>query len=401
MTAGVSRTQKGSAFPSAGPSIDGYTAEARKRGLIELCEATYLEPPSPVLIEAIQGAVENVGSYPDSLGASALRESIAADRGRRDGILGAADTEIVITTGASGGLAAILRALIGKGDEVLTVNPTYRPPLEIVESLGGTVRQFALDPPVNPCGRWTFERAALRGVIGKRTRCVLIASPHNPTGKVFNELELREIVSVTESVGAILVVDLVYEDFVYPPARLAAVRAMAPERVVTVGSVSKSLRAPGCRVGWVVAPREIGRAVARIHESTTGGVCLPAQEAVAVALSSLSAQYWEDQVACARSKRDRLMAAMRRLGLQCLRPEGGLSLIVRSKSLELTDHELAAALTAIGVAGVPMDEFYDGNSGIHEPMVRLAFGRADSTLARVEELIERALSRREAPLSAA
>jgi aspartate/methionine/tyrosine aminotransferase len=289
-------------------------------------------------------------------------------------------------------------AVVQRGDEVLSFTPGYPLPQKVVTAMGGVLRQVVLNSPMQRGDRWTFDESAVRKAFGGRTRCLVVASPHNPTGKVFTQIEFGTLIDLCAAHRALLIVDAVYEDFLYPPALSVSARALDPQHVALVGSVSKNLRAPGLRVGWVVAPQAVASTAAHIVDSLSAGVCLPAQYAAAAALSVLPHTYWTEQRDAAQAKCQRLTAALDRLEFECLVPEGGLALLATSAQRSIkTDEDLTAALSRIGLGGVPMCAFGRAQPEGRSPLVRLAFGRPNDIFERVDAIVAHALTSRPAP----
>src|SRR5207244_5530435 len=149
-------------------------------------------------------------------------------------------------------------------------------------------RYVALRPP-----DWSFDPDELRRAITPRTRAIVLNSPHNPTGKVFERAELETIAAVATEHDLLVFTDEIYEHLVYegehvPMATLPGMR----ERTVAVNSISKTYSLTGWRVGWVIAPPTPPNGVRKVHDFLTVGAAAPLQAAATVALG-LPAGYYE------------------------------------------------------------------------------------------------------------
>jgi len=225
---------------------------------------------------------EGLTKYTNALGTKALRDAIAARYNRRYGTSIA--TENVITgTGGKQELFNVTLALVAEGDEVIIPSPYWVSFPDQVAFAGGTPR-FAETDPQNGF-RPTFadiERAAT-----DRTRGVIINSPHNPTGAVIHESELRKIVEWCASRDAFLMFDETYEFFVYDGRKHASAAKWFeeyPETVVVVNSMSKTFAMTGWRLGWAVAHPDIIDAVGKIQSHSTSN---PSSISQAAALEAL------------------------------------------------------------------------------------------------------------------
>jgi len=225
---------------------------------------------------------EGLTKYTNALGTKALRDAIAARYNRRYGTSIA--TENIITgTGGKQELFNVTLALVAEGDEVIIPSPYWVSFPDQVAFAGGTPR-FAETDPQNGF-RPTFadiERAAT-----DRTRGVIINSPHNPTGAVIHESELRKIVEWCASRDAFLMFDETYEFFVYDGRKHASAAKWFeeyPETVVVVNSMSKTFAMTGWRLGWAVAHPDIIDAVGKIQSHSTSN---PSSISQAAALEAL------------------------------------------------------------------------------------------------------------------
>ena len=225
---------------------------------------------------------EGFTKYTNALGTKALRDAIAARYNRRYGT--SIVTENVITgTGGKQELFNVTLALVAEGDEVIIPSPYWVSFPDQVAFAGGTPR-FAETDPQNGF-RPTLadiERAA-----SERTRGVIINSPHNPTGAVIHENELRKIVEWCASRDAFLMFDETYEFFVYDGRKHASAAKWFeeyPETVVVVNSMSKTFAMTGWRLGWAIAHPDIIDAVGKIQSHSTSN---PSSISQAAALEAL------------------------------------------------------------------------------------------------------------------
>lgn len=193
---------------------------------------------------------------------------------------------IVIGAGATEATFATIQALINPGDEVILFEPFYDSYPAQITMAGGIPKYVPLRPTgsVSSSSDWKIDEKELRSAFSKKTRGVIINTPHNPIGKVFSESELEIIASIVKEHDAIAFADEVYEWLVYKGSqhtRIASLPGMW-ERTVTLGSAGKTFSATGWKVGWAIAPEHLARAIALAHQWIPFCVSTPLQEAVAV-----------------------------------------------------------------------------------------------------------------------
>ncbi|HEV7524383.1 MAG TPA: pyridoxal phosphate-dependent aminotransferase [Acidimicrobiia bacterium] len=324
--------------------------------------------PDVVKQAAIDAIRAGHNQYPPGIGIPELRRAIRAHQQRFYGLDYDADTEVLVTAGATEAIAAALIALCGPGDEVVTFEPYYDSYAACIAMAGATRRVVTLRTP-----DYAFDPDELRAAISPRTKLILLNSPHNPTGKVFDRTELALIAELAQEHDLLVVTDEVYEHLVYdgehvPLATLPGMR----DRTVTIGSGGKSFSFTGWKVGWICAVPELVVAVKTAKQFLTYVSSGPFQYAIAVGLQ-LPDEYFEQFRNEMRDKRDRLCAGLSDAGFEVLRPQGTYFATVDIRSLGETDG-LAFCRSLphrCGVVAVPSVVFYD-DVGAGAPLVRFA-----------------------------
>jgi N-succinyldiaminopimelate aminotransferase len=316
-------------------------------------------------IDAINGGLNQ---YPPGIGIPKLRHAIHAHQQRFYGLVFDADTEILVTTGATEAIAAALLALCEPGDEVVTFEPYYDSYAACIALAGASRRVVTLRPP-----DYAFDPDELRAAITRRTRCILLNSPHNPTGKVFTRAELQLIADLACEHDLLVITDEVYEHLVYegehvPIATLPGMR----ERTLTISSGGKTFSFTGWKVGWICAAPELVTAVKTAKQFLTYVSGGPFQHAIAVGLG-LPDEYFAAFTADMRDKRDRLCAGLEDAGFEVFRPQGTYFVTTDIRSLGEADGlAFCRALPErCGVVAVPNVVFYD-DVAAGAPLVRWA-----------------------------
>jgi len=361
-------------------------------------------PDFPAPAELKQAAADaifaDVNQYAITWGAKPLREAIAAKTARTyPGWEPNPETEITVTCGATEGMIAAMLAILDPGDEVVVFEPFYENYGPDAIITGATPRYVALRPP-----DWSFDPDELRRAITSRTRAIVLNSPHNPTGKVFDGEELETLAAVARDHDLLVFTDEIYEHLVYegehvPMATLPGMR----ERTVAVNSISKTYSLTGWRVGWVVAPAELTNGVRKVHDFLTVGAAAPLQAAATVALG-LPDAYYDGLLASYRERRDAIVPALEAAGFRTWRPAGAYYVMTDIGGLTDED-DVAFARRLIldpGVAAVPGSSFYS-RPELGRTQLRFAFPKQLATLAAAAERLARLRSggRGEPPVQAA
>src|SRR3712207_5733820 len=149
-------------------------------------------PGPPEVLDVARAAIGTAADqYPPGPGIPELREAIAQHQQRFSGLDYDPGSEVLVTAGATEALSAALLALLDTGDEVVLFEPMYDCYSAGIAMAGGVPRAVPLRPPAEGTGAWTFDPAEVRAAITPRTKLLLLNTPHNPTGKVFTDAELR------------------------------------------------------------------------------------------------------------------------------------------------------------------------------------------------------------------
>ncbi len=308
---------------------DVRRAQAAGRDVVSLMRGQPDSPTPPHVVAAAEASLRRGRTgYPDNQGEIELRGAVA-EKLRRDNRLDYDPArEILVTDGATCGLALALAALVEPGDDVLLPDPVYdayASPIGLfggrAASIGATIRN----------GRFAFDRAALEAAWTPQARVLLLNHPWNPVGTVFTTDELRTITEFVVERDLRLISDEIYETLVYdgrPFVSPATISPEARERTVLVNSLSKTYAMTGWRVGYCAAVEETLRAMLLLLQQWSRGPATFLQDAAAVALR-------EDQHCTRRmtaeyqTRRDTVVDRLSGIdGVRPLVPEGGLFVMV-------------------------------------------------------------------------
>ena len=240
----------------------------------------------PELLAAAQRAIADGrgNQYPPGPGIPELRAAISRHQQAHYGLAFDPGSEVLVTVGATEAIAAAVLGLTRPGDEVVLFEPYYDSYAATVELAGARRRVVTLRPDG---GRWTFDPAELRAAITERTSMILLNTPHNPTGTVFDLDELRTVADVAIEHDLLVVTDEVYEHLVFDGVHIpiATLPGMA-DRTVTISSAGKTFSVTGWKVGWVCASEPLLAKVRTVKQFLTYVASGPFQFAVAEALDA-------------------------------------------------------------------------------------------------------------------
>lgn len=336
--------------------------------------------PEPVRAAAAAALHLNQLGYTVALGIPELRAAIATYYQRQHGI-SVEPEAVVVTTGSSGGFLLAFLACFDVGDRVAMASPGYPCYRNILSALGCEVVEI-------PCGPETrFQPTArLLAELDPPVQGVIVASPANPTGTVIPPEELAAIAAWCDESGARLISDEVYHGLVYEGAPQTSCAWQTSRNAVIVNSFSKYFAMTGWRLGWLVVPTELRRAVDCLTGNFT--ICPPVLSQIA-AVSAFSA----DSIAEAEANlqhysvnRSMLLDGLCRIGIDRLAPTDGAFYVYADVS-DFTTDSLTFCSKLLEDTGVAIAPGIDFDPARGNSYVRLSFagptGDIEAALSRI------------------
>lgn len=366
-------------------------------GAINLSQGLPDFPSPPEILDAAVAAVrmgDNQYSFP--FGTPELRQAVAHKMAHYNHIQADPEVGVTITCGVSEAIMSSILALSEPGDEVIILEPWYENYLPGCLMAGVKPVFVALHPP-----EYRFDEAALSRAITSRTRLILVNTPHNPTGRVFERSELEVIASLCQAHGVIAVTDEIYEHILYDGRRHTSLGSLPgmEDRTVTISGLGKTYAVTGWRVGWAAAHPTLTALIRKVHDYLT--ICAPTPfQAGGVAALALPDSYYVSLRAEYGQRRAILEPALRECGFR-FRPTEGAYYITAdfsriswpkdgyTKSAWTDDRAFAEFLArVVGVAGVPGSSFFHDNSaGSH--LLRFNFAKQPGTLHEAARRLQR------------
>jgi histidinol-phosphate aminotransferase len=329
-------------------------AAAADSTLTRLASNENSEPPSPGVRAALEAAYEEAHLYPPTL--PPLRAALA-ERHRvppASILLGAGSTEVIDAT---------LRAFVRAGDEVVVMTPSW----PVCRARLTALEARLVDVPLADDGNsFALDVDALLAAVTPRTKVIVLCTPNNPTG---NSIDLDDLRRCAEA-GPLLLVDAAYADF--DAEHDASPLARESSRVIVTRTFSKAYALAGLRLGYAVGEATLAGRVGRF--------LVPGSSVSATALrAGLAAledeEHVQRQIERVRAERDRLLPALRKLGLTAFASHGNF-VAVEPASVGRTPAELTSSLRERGVLIRPMDE----------RLARITVGRAEENEALLAAL---------------
>jgi len=297
-----------------------------------------LETPPAVVATAIERISAGDTHYCPAAGRTKVREAIAASHEKRTGQRTRAEN-VIYLSGAQNALFSASMCIAGSGDEIISFDPMYPTYPATLQASGARM----IRAPTT--GNFRPDLAALTALVTERTRAIVWATPNNPSGVILNESELATIGALAERHDLWLVSDEVYAGLA-PDAHVPGLAARMPERVITLGSLSKSHAMTGWRAGWLVGPRELAVHVESLVMCMLFGLPGFIQEALVTALSMAPEAERRIRDYC-DIRRARMVAGLAGIPrISAVVPQAGMFMLVDVRGTGLSGYEFMKALYA-------------------------------------------------------
>ncbi|WP_020410423.1 pyridoxal phosphate-dependent aminotransferase [Hahella ganghwensis] len=366
--------------------IRAMTQECHKQGGINLGQGVCDTPPPSVLLDSLIPAVTSgYNSYTRFDGIQLLRESLAAKVKRDSGMALDPENNFVVTAGTTGAFTCIVNALCDPGDKILMFEPYYGYHLN-ASMLAGLEPVFV---PTNP-GDFSLDSASLES-LARDAKAIVVNTPSNPSGHVFNRQELETIADICERYDLLCITDEIYEYFLYDGHQHISIASLPGmwDRTVTLAGFSKTYSITGWRIGYAAGPESLMTAVGVANDLYYACAAAPLQYAVAKGLDTLGPDFYIQLAEEHQKKRDLFCSALEQVGLIPHVPQGAYYVLADVSRFGYESSKEAAMhiLEKASIACVPGSAFFQEGRGEH--LVRFCFGKDDETLVRACELLER------------
>ena len=317
-------------------------------GRVDVIHLEFGEPdfPTPVhIVAAAQASLANERqTYGPGPGLPSLRAAIA-ERVARVNRFAPQPEQVVATMGGTGALMCATLALCAPGDEVLTPDPAWPGYDAMIATAGATLVSY----PLLPAAGWEPDLDALEAACTPRAKVLILNSPGNPTGAVFSRETIERLVEFAQRHDLWILSDECYDQLIYTGEHLSPA-TLDPERVITIGTCSKSYAMTGWRVGWAVAPERIAAAIGIASTAAINNIPTFAQRAAEAALTG--PQDTAERVRIYDERRRVLMDGLASMEIPFVRPRGGFFLIANIATTGLGSLEFCRRLLTEGQVAV-------------------------------------------------
>lgn len=357
---------KAKALKAAGESVCGFGAGEPD-----------FDTPEFIKDAAIKALQDGMTKYAPAAGVPALRSAIAEKYARDNGLVDTDASQVIVSPGGKFSCYLAILSVISPGDEVVVPAPYWVSYPEMVKLAGGTAKYIATEME----NGFKMSAEQFKEAITDKTRMVILNSPSNPTGAIYTKSELEAIVAVAIEHNIYILSDEIYEYLLYDGVEHFSPASFSKEAenlTITVSGFSKTFSMTGWRLGTLVAPVEIAKAVGSLQSQTSSNATTFAQYGALAAL-----QNWDQSLSAVQDmlkhfdrRRIMLLDGLNAAsGIECNRSEGAFYLFPRIKNLGMSSMDFAdKILEEKKVAVVPGEAF--GAPGY----MRLSYATSDEVI---------------------
>lgn len=379
-----------SKLPKIGSSIFTVMSQkAREKNAINLSQGFPDFLCSPKLLERVHEQMKKGNNqYAPSAGVMELREAIAEKTQELYGQEYDPESEITVTAGATEAIYATITSMVREDDEVVIFTPAYDCYEPAIELSNGKPIFVQLKPP-----DYRIDWNEVKRVVNRKTRMIIINTPHNPTGSVIEKEDMQELERLTKNSDILILSDEVYEHILFDGRQHQSVCRFPglAERSFVISSFGKTFHNTGWKTGYCLAPKKLMKEFRKSHQFIVFCANTPIQYAFAEHLRENKEEY-QELGEFYKKKRDHFIEAISGSRFEVDPARGTyFQLLSYKKDKELSkekDTELAMRLIEeFGIASVPVSVFYHRN--VDENVLRFCFAKSEETLDQAAEIINR------------
>lgn len=392
----MSQTLLNTKFPQIGTTIfTVMSALATEHQSINLGQGFPDFSCDPQLIDAVYQAMKNdQNQYPPMAGIVPLRQKVSEKVESLYGKKYDPIQEITITAGATQAILTVILAVVRPNEEVIVIEPVYDSYIPSIDMAGGKTIALQMTPIRNDRGiieSYALPWDELAKSINSKTRLIMINSPHNPTGMVWQSNDLDRLADLVRPTNALICSDEVYEHMVFDGAMHQSI-ARHPElakRSFLISSFGKTFHVTGWKVGYVCAPHDLMTEFRKVHQFNVFTVNTPMQYGIAAYMEDPNPYLGLSQFY--QKKRDYFQAGLKNTHFSLLPSQGTYFQCVDYSQLKVPEAKLNETdfckwlTTEMKVAAIPVSAFYSQSNDEH--MIRFCFAKNEVTLqAAIKQL---------------
>lgn len=376
-----------------GKDIFTYIEEiSQKQSLIDLTKVQFKSAFNEQLANKVKNFLTwEYSNYAHVDGYPNLRATISDLIQKMSGQYYSPETEITITAGVAQTISTAISSLLSEGDEVVIFEPTYSSYISIVEQNGGKPVFVQMKHP-----HYHIDWDEVGKIINPRTRIILINTPHNPTGYIFNQEDYGQLRKLVNGTRIVVISDESFQDIVFDDNHSKSLMNddVLRSKSIVVSSFSRSFGIPGWKVGYCLAPENLMKEYRKKQFFQIHSVNKPFQHAINEFLTEKQTLTRKENIYC--NNRELVVTLLKNAPLKIVPTRSTyFQLIDYSQVSDLTDIEFVTGLIdERSTALFPMSMFY--HDGIDHKMIGLCFANETSILKKgIQNIISFVENRRQ------
>ncbi len=365
------------------------SALANEHGAINLSQGfPDFDGPAALLDRVQHYLTHGFNQYPPMAGVAALREAISDKVSDLYGLNADPEMEVTVTAGATEALFCAIAAVVSPGDEVIVFDPAYDSYEPVVRLQGG--RTVHVPMRVSPSHGFVVDWQRVTDAINDRTRLIIVNTPHNPTGSVWQPDDVATLREVIADRPIFIVADEVYEHIVFDGVEHQSMCRYPDlwERSFVISSFGKTYHVTGWKVGYCVAPAALTEEFRRIHQFVNFTVNTPVQHGLSDFLRDHPEHHLE-LPGFYQAKRDTFCDLLADSRFSISRSGGTYFQLLDYGAISQEDDDALARrwTREIGIASIPISVFYADPRELTSPVLRFCFAKDDATLERAAGIL--------------
>jgi len=333
--------------------------------------------------------------YPPMMGITELRQGVSQKISTLYGHEYDSDTEITITAGGTQGIMTAILCCVSPGDEVVIIEPaydSYRPSIDLAGGKTVAVSLTANRDDQGMVSSYSIPWDDLTKAINTKTRLVIINTPHNPTGMVWQKSDLERLANLVRNTNALILSDEVYEHMVFDGHQHISIASHPElaERSFLISSFGKTYHVTGWKIGYVAAPVAMMKEFRKVHQFNVFTVNTPMQYGLAEYLKN--PDHYLGLPAFYQAKRDYFRQGLQQTKFKQLPAPASYFQCVNYTKLGIPQAKFSEAdfcswlTTEIGVAAIPVSAFYA--QPVESGVIRFCFAKEEKTLSNALERLQ-------------
>ncbi len=349
---------------------------AQEENAINLAQGFPSFGSDPTLLELVAKYTQRGhNQYAPMSGVSELKLALANKTQLTQSYFPDPDLEVTIVSGATEALFAAFSAVVRPGDEVIVLEPAYDSYVPAILLNGGIPIFVSLNP-----SDFSVDWELVASKITSKTRAIVVNSPHNPSGQVWNRSDAEQLASLVSKSGIFVISDEVYEHILFDGREHISLggHPILREHTFVCGSFGKTFHVTGWKIGYCIAPKVLSAEFRKIHQYLTFSTVTPIQYALAEYVEN--PQHYLDLPAFYQKKRDLFVEGLKSTPFTFKVSQGSFFQLVSYAHLsKKSDVSIAEQMTRqLKVACIPVSVFYA--SGQDQQVLRFCFAKKDEEL---------------------